>query len=162
MTIFSGCRCCIGRLQFLAGGFGTAAALRARVALAEAPMAPTTAQDDELPDDAPLLAHVKARAWPVDPQKGYLVKELKPNIFIITEGFYQSLFVITGKGVVRFDAPPSLAQHIVQAVADATKEPIEKLVYSHMHVDHIWCWLGTPTKSEDRDCGRGWRRPVSA
>jgi glyoxylase-like metal-dependent hydrolase (beta-lactamase superfamily II) len=36
-----------------------------------------------------------------------------------------------------FDAPPSVASHIGQAVADVTSEPVVRLVYSHMHVDHI-------------------------
>jgi glyoxylase-like metal-dependent hydrolase (beta-lactamase superfamily II) len=95
------------------------------------------AQDNQLPDYAPLLPQAKARAWAVDPQKGYLVKELKPNVFMVTDGGYQALFVTTGKGVVLFDAPPSVAAHIGQAVADVTKEPIVRLVYSHIHVDHI-------------------------
>jgi glyoxylase-like metal-dependent hydrolase (beta-lactamase superfamily II) len=97
----------------------------------------TVAEDNQLPNYAPLLPQAKARTWPVDPQKGYLVKELKPNVFMITDGGYQSLFATTGEGVVLFDAPPSFAQHIAQAVADVTKEPIVKLVYSHIHVDHI-------------------------
>jgi glyoxylase-like metal-dependent hydrolase (beta-lactamase superfamily II) len=92
---------------------------------------------DELPYYAPLLPQAKARAWPVDSQQGYLVREIKPNIFIITDGGYQSLFVITGNGVVLFDSPPSFAQHIARAVTDVTKQPIVMLVYSHIHVDHI-------------------------
>jgi glyoxylase-like metal-dependent hydrolase (beta-lactamase superfamily II) len=95
------------------------------------------AQDGHLPDYAPLLPQAKARAWAVDPQKGYLVRQIKPDIFVVTDGSYQALFVTTGKGVVLFDAPPSFAQHIVPAVTDVTTEPIVKLVYSHIHVDHI-------------------------
>ena len=49
----------------------------------------------------------------MDPQKGYLVQELKPNVFMITDGGYESAFVTIGKGVVLFDAPPSFARHIV-------------------------------------------------
>jgi hypothetical protein len=67
---------------------------------------------DNLPDYVPLLPAVKAKALAADPQKGYLVRELKPGIFMITDGAYESVFVTTGKGVVLFDAPPSLAQHI--------------------------------------------------
>jgi glyoxylase-like metal-dependent hydrolase (beta-lactamase superfamily II) len=92
---------------------------------------------DALPDYVPLLPQVKARALVVDPQKGYLVKELKPGIFMITEGAYESVFAATGKGVVLFDAPPSFAQHIVKAVAETTSEPIVEVVYTHVHVDHI-------------------------
>jgi glyoxylase-like metal-dependent hydrolase (beta-lactamase superfamily II) len=94
-------------------------------------------QVEELPEFAPLLPDVRAKTNPVDPQKGYLVKQLKPNVFMITDGGYESAFVTTGKGAVLFDAPPSFAHHIVQAVSDVTKEPIVELVYSHLHVDHI-------------------------
>jgi excisionase family DNA binding protein len=92
---------------------------------------------DSLPDYAPPLPEAKARAWVVDPQKGYLVRQIKPDVFLATDGGYQALFATTGKGVVLFDAPPSFAPHIVQAVTDVTSEPIVMLVYSHIHVDHI-------------------------
>jgi glyoxylase-like metal-dependent hydrolase (beta-lactamase superfamily II) len=90
-----------------------------------------------LPDYLPLLPAVKQKAITVDPHKGYAVKLLKPGIYMVTEGAYESMFVTTGKGVVLFDAPPSLARHISQAVAETSKEPIVELVYSHLHVDHI-------------------------
>ncbi|MBV8903741.1 MAG: MBL fold metallo-hydrolase, partial [Acidobacteriia bacterium] len=90
-----------------------------------------------LPDYAPLLPSVKAKAPAIDPKKGYLVQALKPGIFMITEGAYESVFATTGQGVVLFDAPPSFAQHIVAAVSEQTKEPIVMLVYTHVHVDHI-------------------------
>jgi glyoxylase-like metal-dependent hydrolase (beta-lactamase superfamily II) len=92
---------------------------------------------DTLPDYVPLLPQVKAKAPVIDPKKGYFVAEVKPGVFMITEGAYESVFVTTGKGVVLFDAPPSFAQHIGEAVRERTSEPIVKLVYSHMHVDHI-------------------------
>lgn len=92
---------------------------------------------DTLPDYAPLLPQVKAKAPVIDPAKGYILQKLKPDVYMITEGAYESVFIATGKGVVLFDAPPSFAQHISQAVAETTGEPIVELVYSHMHVDHI-------------------------
>jgi len=92
---------------------------------------------ESLPDYAPLLPQVKAKAPVIDSEKGYVVQKLKPDVYMITDGAYESAFVTTGKGVVLFDAPPSFAQHISQAVAETTSEPIVKLVYSHMHVDHI-------------------------
>jgi glyoxylase-like metal-dependent hydrolase (beta-lactamase superfamily II) len=94
-------------------------------------------EENPLPSFGPLLPKVTARAWKVDPKVGYAVREIKPNIYMITDGGYQSLFVTTGKGVVLFDAPPSFATHIVQAVRSETGEPIVMLVYSHSHVDHI-------------------------
>jgi hypothetical protein len=53
-----------------------------------------------LPDFKPVPPVIKARILPVDPQKGYLVKELKPSVYLITDGGYQSMFVTTGKGVI--------------------------------------------------------------
>ncbi len=92
---------------------------------------------DTLPDYVPLLPRVKAKAPVIDPKKGYSVAELKTGVFMVTEGAYESVFVTTGKGVVLFDAPPSLAQHIEEAVKEQTSERIVELVYSHIHVDHI-------------------------
>lgn len=92
---------------------------------------------DKLPNYMPVLPQVKARALSVDPQKGYLVKQVNPDVYVITDGIYQSAFVTTGKGVILFDAPESFAQHIVKAVAEVTREPIVQLVYSHAHLDHI-------------------------
>jgi glyoxylase-like metal-dependent hydrolase (beta-lactamase superfamily II) len=92
---------------------------------------------DTLPDYVPLLPQIKAKAPHIDSNKGYVVQQVKPDVYMITEGAYESAFVTTGKGVVLFDAPPSFAQHIVEAVAETTAEPIVQLVYSHLHVDHI-------------------------
>ena len=84
----------------------------------------------------PVLPAVKARALVVDPQKGYLVQKVKPDVYVITDGVYQSAFVTTGQGVILFDAPQFYGSKIVQAVAEVTKEPIKLLIYSHTHVDH--------------------------
>jgi len=96
------------------------------------------AQDlDKLPNYVPVLPAVKARALAVDPSKGFLVKEVKPNVYVVTDGIYQSVFITTGKGVVLFDAPPSFADKLPEAVAEVTQEPIRQIVYSHAHLDHI-------------------------
>jgi glyoxylase-like metal-dependent hydrolase (beta-lactamase superfamily II) len=90
-----------------------------------------------LPDFKPVPPAISARNLPVDPKKGYLVKELKPDVYLITDGAYQSLFVSTGQGVIVLDAPPSYGSKIVPAVAEVTREPIVEIVYSHSHLDHI-------------------------
>ncbi len=96
------------------------------------------AQDlDRLPSFAPVLPQIKAKALAVDPSKGYLVQQVKPGVYVVTDGIYQSAFATSGRGVVLFDAPPSFAQHIVKAVAEVTQEPIKQLVYTHTHLDHI-------------------------
>jgi glyoxylase-like metal-dependent hydrolase (beta-lactamase superfamily II) len=108
-----------------------------RMVLSFSTISTAAAQDAGLPNYAPLLPQAKARAWQVDPLKGYAVRELKPNVFMVTDGGYQALFVTTTRGVTLFDAPPSVASHIGDAVADVTSEHIVRLVYSHAHVDHI-------------------------
>ncbi len=100
--------------------------------------AQTSADTGEaLPNYRPLLPQVSARTPKIDPAKGYLVTPLKPHIYMITDGGYESAFVTTGKGVVLFDAPPSFAKHIPEAVSATTNEPVVELVYTHAHVDHI-------------------------
>lgn len=101
------------------------------------PYAAQAQERDRLPDYLPVLPAVKERALPVNPAKGYLVKEVKPNVFVVTDGIYQSVFVTTGKGVTLFDAPPSFADKLPAAVAEVTREPITDIVYSHAHLDHI-------------------------
>jgi len=95
------------------------------------------AQVSALPDFKPVPPAISARNLHVDRDKGYVVKELKPDVYLITDGAYQSLFVTTGKGVIVLDAPPSYGSKIVPAVAEVTPEPIVELVYSHSHLDHI-------------------------
>jgi glyoxylase-like metal-dependent hydrolase (beta-lactamase superfamily II) len=100
-------------------------------------LAARAADTPTLPAFKPVPAAIKARILPVDTNKGYLVKELKPDVYLITDGGYQSLFVTTGNGVIVLDAPASYGNKIVPAVAEVTKEPIVELVYSHSHLDHI-------------------------
>jgi glyoxylase-like metal-dependent hydrolase (beta-lactamase superfamily II) len=95
------------------------------------------AEELTLPDYKAVPQAIKARILPMDAKKGYVVKQLKPDVYLITDGGYQSVFVTTGKGVILIDAPPSFAGKIVQAVSETTREPIVELIYSHSHLDHI-------------------------
>ncbi|MFT0174740.1 MBL fold metallo-hydrolase [Paraburkholderia mimosarum] len=68
---------------------------------------------------------------------GYALEEIKPGIFWISAGGYDTIFMPTGEGVIVVDAPPTLAPHMLKAIRSKTAEPIEYVVYSHSHVDHI-------------------------
>lgn len=74
---------------------------------------------------------------PTIPSKGYLVQELGNNLYSVSDGSYNTIFLVTDKGVVVIDAPPSLGQKYLQAVADVTDKPINYVIYSHAHLDHI-------------------------
>ena len=68
---------------------------------------------------------------------GFLTREVKPGIYMLTNGNYQSLFFTTGNAVVLIDAPEPLVKYIEPAVAEVTNEPITTIIYSHGHSDHI-------------------------
>ncbi len=95
------------------------------------------AQSRDFAEYAPVLESVKENALPIDQEKGILVKEVGDGVHVITDGIYQSAFVVTNKGVVIIDAPPSYASKIRAAVSDVTDQSITMLIYSHTHKDHI-------------------------
>ena len=92
------------------------------------------------------MAHEMITAKPVPesaygmmvPQdKGYLVEELGDGLYWVTEGVYQVIFLTTGVGVIVVDAPPSMGDKILAAIAEVTDEAITHVIYSHSHADHI-------------------------
>jgi len=79
-----------------------------------------------------------ARMPAIDPETGLHVSEIKPRLFYVTEGVYQSAFLVTEQGVIIFDAPPSFAHKLPDVIAEhAPGIIIRYLVYSHGHSDHI-------------------------
>jgi glyoxylase-like metal-dependent hydrolase (beta-lactamase superfamily II) len=78
-----------------------------------------------------------AKGPAIDPAKGYRVQDLGGGLYMVTEGAYQSMFMVYETGVVVIDAPPSYSAHIKQAIAEVSVKPITHLVYSHTHIDHI-------------------------
>lgn len=73
----------------------------------------------------------------VIPARGYLTRQLTKDLFLVTDGIYQALFLITGDGVVVVDAPPSLGKNLLLAIAETTPKPVTHLIYTHAHHDHI-------------------------
>ncbi|WDI30100.1 MBL fold metallo-hydrolase [Hyphococcus flavus] len=87
---------------------------------------------------APELPEMLARMPQVDAETGLYVSEIKPGLFYVTEGVYQSAFLVTDDGVIVFDAPPSFAHKLPDAIRQhAPDKSIRYLVYSHGHSDHI-------------------------
>jgi glyoxylase-like metal-dependent hydrolase (beta-lactamase superfamily II) len=73
----------------------------------------------------------------IDYSKGYLVEEIKDGLYWVTEGAYQVMFLTTGEGVIAIDAPPSIGENYLKAIAEVTDEPITHVIYSHTHNDHV-------------------------
>jgi len=73
----------------------------------------------------------------IDYSKGYLVEEIKDGLYWVTDGAYQAMFLTTGKGVIAVDAPPSIGENYLKAIAEVTEEPVTHVIYSHTHNDHV-------------------------
>jgi glyoxylase-like metal-dependent hydrolase (beta-lactamase superfamily II) len=94
---------------------------------------------DPLPDYAPIPP--SALGPPVNAQ-GYFVGPVERNLYWVTDGTYQAAFLTTRKGVVLFDAPPTIGRNLQRAidqVASATgaSNEVTHIVYSHHHADHV-------------------------
>jgi hypothetical protein len=76
-----------------------------------------------------------AAKGPAIPPKGYLVEEIHDHLYWVTDGSYNTMFLVTDKGVVAVDAPPSLGQKYLRAIAEVTDKPVNYLIYSHAHID---------------------------
>jgi glyoxylase-like metal-dependent hydrolase (beta-lactamase superfamily II) len=121
----------------------TAAALPAALAVAggvsEGTAAAATAADTpDLPDFAPVPA---AAQGPELNDAGYHVGRINGNLYWVTDGFYQAMFLSTREGVVLVDAPPTIGHNLLRAIGDVTRangrpSEVTHLVYSHSHADH--------------------------
>src|SRR3712207_2467125 len=67
----------------------------------------------------------------------YELQEIKPGVYVVSSGGYNSMSLVTQEGVVVVDAPPAIGDKIFAAVSEVTDRPITHLIYSHAHKDHI-------------------------
>ena len=86
----------------------------------------------------PQLEETVARFPEIDPETGVHVNEVKPGLFYVTEGVYQSAFLITEEGVIVFDPPPTFAHLLPEVINQhAPGRAVKYLIYSHGHTDHV-------------------------
>jgi glyoxylase-like metal-dependent hydrolase (beta-lactamase superfamily II) len=93
---------------------------------------------DALPEYAPIPESSRSVALN---DQGYHVGRVERNLYWVTDGVYNSAFLVTSDGVVVFDAPPSIGHNIQRAVdemaaAEGVSNTVTHLVYSHHHADH--------------------------
>jgi glyoxylase-like metal-dependent hydrolase (beta-lactamase superfamily II) len=79
----------------------------------------------------------EAAKGPTIPAKGYLVQQIRDHLYWVTDGTYNTMFLVTDKGVVAVDAPPSIGKNYLKAIAEVTNKPVTYVIYSHAHLDHI-------------------------
>ncbi|GAA2989601.1 MBL fold metallo-hydrolase [Kitasatospora sp. NPDC127116] len=119
----------------------TAAALPAAAAVAGIALEGTAAAaagGPVLPDYAPVPA---GAAGPAPNAAGYYVGRIDGNLYWVTDGSYQAMFLSTCEGVVLVDAPPTIGHNLLRAIDDVTRAngrpaTVTHLVYSHSHADH--------------------------
>lgn len=68
---------------------------------------------------------------------GYRLENIRPGVYWISAGGYDTMFLVTGQGVITIDAPPSLRDVMLSAIGSVTAEPVTHVIYSHSHFDHI-------------------------
>jgi glyoxylase-like metal-dependent hydrolase (beta-lactamase superfamily II) len=107
--------------------------IAANGAIALAPFAEEARRRRETPT-APVPANAKG---PQVPASGYVLDEIADGIFWLSDGSYQSMFVVTADGVVAVDAPPTLGHNILRGIGRVTRKPVRHVIYSHHHSDHV-------------------------
>jgi glyoxylase-like metal-dependent hydrolase (beta-lactamase superfamily II) len=125
-------------------GFLGRAALMAAAPTAAAILGPTLIKESAhaaggLPSFAPVPPSSFGPALNAD---GYFVGQIHDNLYWVTDGFYQSMFLAGAHGVVVVDAPPTIGHNLLRAITQVTGEAgtpskVTHLVYSHFHADHI-------------------------
>jgi glyoxylase-like metal-dependent hydrolase (beta-lactamase superfamily II) len=70
-------------------------------------------------------------------EKGYLVQEIGEELYSVSDGSYNTMFMVTDEGVMAIDAPPTLGANYLKAISEVTDKPITHVIYSHAHLDHI-------------------------
>ena len=104
----------------------------------------------------PVTLEVPENSQPVpNPSAGeysggfFHVEEIRGGFYYMTDGVYQAVFLVSRHGIILVDAPPSIGFNnqepaasvsivdVVHSLPQTAGLPIQKLVYSHSHVDHI-------------------------
>ena len=93
---------------------------------------------NDLPDYAPIP---RSALGPALNEQGYHVGRVERNLYWVTDGVYNSAFLLTADGVVLFDAPPSIGHNLQRAIdevaaPEGASNTVTHLVYSHHHADH--------------------------
>jgi glyoxylase-like metal-dependent hydrolase (beta-lactamase superfamily II) len=75
---------------------------------------------------------------PIDLAKGFRTEDLGGGVYMVGDGIYNTMFVVSNAGVILADAPPTLGAKTLKAIQEvAPGSTIVALVYSHAHIDHI-------------------------
>jgi glyoxylase-like metal-dependent hydrolase (beta-lactamase superfamily II) len=68
---------------------------------------------------------------------GYAIQSFGDGAYMVTDGVYQSIFLVSTQGIIVVDCPPTMASKLQYAIGNTTTQPIRYFVYSHSHGDHV-------------------------
>ena len=68
---------------------------------------------------------------------GYRIESFGCGAYMVTDGMYQAMFLVSTESVIVIDAPPTIGSNLLHAITNTTHLPISHVVYSHAHADHI-------------------------
>src|SRR5689334_8952753 len=100
--------------------------------------AQTIKQSNSVNNATPNTTQIpEAAKGPPIPAKGYLVQQIRDHLYWVTDGSYNTMFLVTDKGVVAVDPTPTIGKNYLKAIAEVTNKPVTYVIYSHAHLDHI-------------------------
>ncbi len=79
----------------------------------------------------------EAVGFAISAQTGYYLEDLGHDTYFVTDGLYQSMFLVSNSGVILVDCPPTLGYKLKTAIKSVTDKPVTHFVYSHAHADHV-------------------------
>ena len=79
----------------------------------------------------------EAVGFTISAQTGYYLEDLGYGTYFVTDGGYQSLFLVSTQGVILVDCPPTLGYKLKAAITSVTNKPVTHFIYSHAHADHV-------------------------
>lgn len=85
-------------------------------------------------DYAPVPENARG---PTIPEKGYVIEDLGENLYFLSNGAYNTMFMVTNNGVIAIDAPPAIGENYLKAISEVTDNPVTHFIYSHTHKDHV-------------------------
>ena len=83
-----------------------------------------------------VYASEKVIKDPVIGSKGYHLESYGGGSYWVTDGLYNSMFLVSDQGVIVIDAPASYADKLPAAIREVTDQPVKYFIYSHHHKDH--------------------------
>jgi glyoxylase-like metal-dependent hydrolase (beta-lactamase superfamily II) len=102
-------------------------------------MTTLSAASDPVTTSIPAYAPVPTGAVgpAVSSSLGYRIESFGGGAYMVTDGLYQAMFLVSTESVIAIDAPPTIGSNLLHAITNTTHLPISHVVYSHAHADHI-------------------------